>query len=285
MVSAQRGVDQSLDGRVVGEVHEEHDAARARRSPRTCCMKNEASRWVMPIAPNTMANSSPADDLRLPDDLRGELVGGQTRAGEDRELLPADQRVQAVDRGDAGLDEVGRVARGRYGLMGAPLTSRSLLGDDGRPAVDRLAGAVEDPAEQLGRNAELDDLARGSGRAWRRRRGPWVPEDLDDRQVPLTSITWPLRSLPSAEHLDHLVVRDAVDVLHEDERTRDVVQRPVLDGEQRAIERGFRRHLQHLDSGDLFVDLLCEVSGIRVERRLVRHLLSRRYLVTARAAA
>ena len=54
-------------------------------------------------------------DPRLADDLRGELVGRKARAGEDRQLLPADQRVQPVDGANAGLDEVGRLLAGCTG--------------------------------------------------------------------------------------------------------------------------------------------------------------------------
>ena len=50
-----------------------------------------------------------AQNLRLTRDLRGKLRVGKTGAGEDRQLLAADKRVQAVDRGNAGLDKFVRV--------------------------------------------------------------------------------------------------------------------------------------------------------------------------------
>ena len=53
-----------------------------------------------------------AQELGLADDLRGDLVVRQAVAAEDRQLLPAHQRVHAVDGGDAGLDEVARDSRG-----------------------------------------------------------------------------------------------------------------------------------------------------------------------------
>ena len=84
-----RGRD-ALDGRVVGEVEEEHRALDGRGACGTRSMKKSASSKVMPIAANTTANSpsslSPTfvglvaarEHGRLARDLRGELVVRQT---------------------------------------------------------------------------------------------------------------------------------------------------------------------------------------------------------------
>ena len=70
----------------------------------------------MPMAANTTAKLlTVAEHLRLTRDLRGELRVGQTGAGEDGQLLAADEGVQSVDGGNAGLDELGGVSRGRRG--------------------------------------------------------------------------------------------------------------------------------------------------------------------------
>ena len=56
-----------------------------------------------------------AQHLCLTGDLGGQLRVRQAGAGEDRQLLAADEGVQAVDRGDAGLDELIAGNRGRRG--------------------------------------------------------------------------------------------------------------------------------------------------------------------------
>ena len=73
---------------------------------------------------------------------------GKTGAGEDRQLLAADKRVQAVDRGNAGLDKFVRViARG--GVHRQTVDVLHLGGQNLRPAVLRVAHAVEDAAKHI----------------------------------------------------------------------------------------------------------------------------------------
>ena len=61
--------------------------------------KNSDSSKVMPMAANTTAKleASSSEHLGLPGDLGRQIGVGQTGAGEDGQLLPADQGVQPVD--------------------------------------------------------------------------------------------------------------------------------------------------------------------------------------------
>jgi len=138
----------ALDGRVIRQVQEKHDALKG------ACgleLRHEVRRLAVRDAHRAEHDGEllTADDACLPDDLRGELIGRKTRTREDRQLLSTDERVEPVDGRDACLDEVSR-------LFTAERVDRrardveALLRDDGRAAIDGLAGTVQDTAEQLG---------------------------------------------------------------------------------------------------------------------------------------
>ena len=83
---------------------------------------------------------------------------------------------------DAGLDEVGRLlARVRVDRRAGDVEAR--LGDDRRAAVDRLAGAVEHAAEQLGRDVDLRDLFEEADLVSGDVDAARALEDLDDGDV------------------------------------------------------------------------------------------------------
>ena len=82
----------------------------------------------------------------------------QSGSGENGQLLAADHGVHAVDGADAGLDElVGIVAR--IGIHGQSVHVDVFLGDDGRAAVDGIAAAVEDAAEHVFGDGQLQRFA------------------------------------------------------------------------------------------------------------------------------
>ena len=164
-----------------------------------------------------------AEHLRLTRDLRGERRVGQSGAGEDGQLLAADEGVQSVNGGNAGLDELGGVSAGG-GVHGKTVDVAVLLGDDGRAFVDRLAHAVEDTAEHILAHAELErmaeeaDLALGKVDALRRL------EELHDRAVALNfeHLAAPDAAVRQLD-LRQLVVGDAIDVLHDHQRAGDLL--------------------------------------------------------------
>ena len=160
---ARRG--DALDGRVVGQVDEQDRALDGARCARKSLMKKSASSKVMPMAANTTANVSPACSTLAWRAIWAASRGvRQTGAGEDRQLLAAHQRVEPVDGGDAGLDELVREIAGVRVDRGA-VDVEHLLRDDLRAAVDGPPDAVEDPAEHVRRDAQLQPLAQES-HAW-----------------------------------------------------------------------------------------------------------------------
>ena len=137
----------------------------------------------------------------------------QAGAGEYGQLLAADQGVQAVNRGDAGLDELGGV-RARGGVHGQAVYVAVCVGEYRRAAVNGLAHAVEDAAEhilahaQLQRVAEEADLRLGEVDALR------ALKELDDRGVAVDLQHFAAADFAVGQlQLAELVVGDALDLL------------------------------------------------------------------------
>ena len=122
-----------------------------------CCRKKAASRFVMPIAANTMANSSPDLTRAWRMICAASSLAGRPEPEKIGSFWPRTSVFRPSIDADAGLDEVGRLlARVRVDRRAGDVEAR--LGDDRRAAVDRLAGAVEHAAEQLDRDVDLGDL-------------------------------------------------------------------------------------------------------------------------------
>ncbi len=98
-------------------------------------------------------------NLRLSGNLRSQLGMRQTGTREDRQLLAADQRVQSVNRGYTGLDELLRVYTSRR-IHRQAVDIAALLRQDLRTAVDRVSYAVKDTAEHVAGNAQLHTSAQ-----------------------------------------------------------------------------------------------------------------------------
>ena len=112
----------------------------------------------MPAKMTANSTSSPMM-LRLAGDLRGDLVVRQAVAAEDGQFLPAHQRVHAVERGDAGLDEVARVdARVRVHRLAVDVAPHAA--DRRGAAVGRAAQPVEDAPEHGPRDLQVQRFSQ-----------------------------------------------------------------------------------------------------------------------------
>ena len=145
---------------------------------------------------------------RLRRDLRGELGGRQAEPGEDRQLLAADERVQAVDRRDPGLDELVRMVAGD-GVDRRSVDVAVRIGLHRRPAVDGTAGAVEDAADQIEPDGGTRDLAASTDARVGEVQARGARQHLDDDPVPFDRehLAAPDRSV-RRDHVDELVVAD-----------------------------------------------------------------------------
>src|SRR5512140_1486420 len=106
----------------------------------------------------------------------------ESRLGEDRDLLPEDDRVQRVDRGDSGLEKIARMlAPARIDRRTA---DRAHLGRSRRrKSVARPSEAVEDPPEKLGTDAEAERAAVKANRRAVELQAVGRAEDFDDRSA------------------------------------------------------------------------------------------------------
>ena len=97
---------------------------------------------------------TPVQNLCLTGDLGGQLVMGQAGAGEDGQLLTTNQGVQAVNGGDARLDEfVGVVTGG--GVHSQTVDVPMGFRQDGGAIVDGVAHAGKDTTEHIAGDCQL----------------------------------------------------------------------------------------------------------------------------------
>src|SRR5712691_2989477 len=89
-----------------------------------------------------------ASDLGLPGNLGGDLVVWQSGRGEEGEFLSPDERVHAVDGGDACLDELSRIFSGER-VDGTAVYIEIIIRNNSWAAVCGSAAAVEDPTEHV----------------------------------------------------------------------------------------------------------------------------------------
>ena len=212
----------TLDGRVVGEVGEDDRAVDGAGAAEVV---DEVLGLLKGDADGREDDGEGlvvAQHAGLARDLRGQRGVGQTRAGEDRQLLAADQGVQTVDRGNAGLDEFGGVGAGRR-VHRQAVDVHVRVRQDLRAAVDGQAHAVEDAAEhvladgELLRVSEEADLGLGQVDALR------ALEQLHDGLVALDLQHLAAADLAVGEfELAQLVVGDALDAVHDHQRAGDL---------------------------------------------------------------
>ena len=174
----------SFDDRVVREVQEHYDA---RENAGLLEGAAEVVRDVVLDAHRREDDSVvAAGDVRLSDDLHGELVVAHAGAGEDRELLSLYEGAETVDRRDSGADVVARVLTGDRVYRHA-VDVDALFGADVAETVDRSAGAVKDTTEHIARDGQLERVTGQAGAGVGQRDALGALEDLHYRLVALDS--------------------------------------------------------------------------------------------------
>ena len=161
----------------------------------------------------------------------------QTGAGEHGQLLTAHERVQAVDGGNARLNELGRIVA-RCGVHRVAIDVKALFGNQRGAIVLRAAHAIEHAAEHIGRHGQLDGAAKetrlgiGDFKALR------TFKELQERAVAVDLQHAAVADLAVLLlDLDQLVVLNAFDVLHHHQRARDFLNRTVFLTHPRFLPR------------------------------------------------
>ncbi len=116
---------------------------------------------------------------RLAHDLGGELIMGQTGAGEERQFLASQEGVHTVNRRDACLDIVARV-HARSGIDRLPVDIGVVLRQGLGPAILWQSQSAKDAPQHLFSHRDLERL----------------PQKVDARPVDR-------KSSGAGEHLDH----------------------------------------------------------------------------------
>ena len=176
---------------------------------------------------------------RLGCDLRREFCGRQAEAGEDRQLLSAHERVETVDRRDAGLDELVRVVAGD-GVDRRAVDVAVRVGLHRRAAVDRATRPVQDASNQIDADGCPGDLAPRANARVRQVQAGCARQHLDDDPVPFDRQHLATPDLSAGrDHVDELVVTDALHAVREEQRPGHVRDGLVLDGQESgAVVRG-----------------------------------------------
>ena len=157
---AQRdaGRNHPFERRFVGEIQE---YGGSRKQPRFFESLLEICRGIVRNAERHKYHREgfgPFGNPRLQSDLSGQLIVRESRSREDRELLPAHHRVHAVDRGNAGLDEILR-KRARGGIQRSAMHVHSGFRDGRRQSVSGPSQTVENAAEHFPRDTRMECLA------------------------------------------------------------------------------------------------------------------------------
>ena len=174
------GWEQTLHRRLLGRVDEGDDLVQGARG-----LEAVAEEEVVVVA-QTHAAEDDLVHVGAQGHVGHDLVVRLVRVGEERDLLAGDQGVVEVDAGDAGRDQLGRLAA-LVGVDGRT-ADLALLAFDLGTAVDRLAVGVEEASGELvahaeGRRCALEGdlgVGRNAFRAGEYLEGDAVALGLDD---------------------------------------------------------------------------------------------------------
>mmetsp|Transcript_3797 Transcript_3797/g.8856 ORF Transcript_3797/g.8856 Transcript_3797/m.8856 type:complete len:200 (+) Transcript_3797:1154-1753(+) len=161
--------------------------------------------------------------------LSRNLVVRKTSSGEQRQLLATNDGVHGVDGGDTGLNHLLRIDS-RLGVERGSVDVQEFLGQHGGALVDRLAGAVEGAAHQVVRDGHLLGVASELDVAILVIDAAGALENLDDGLllVDLKNLALADRAIGQVDVHDLAVGRE-FDIVHDDQRTLDTGDGPVVD--------------------------------------------------------
>ena len=222
--SCQRDLrcDQTLDNRVISQVEEHRDVARyaallkcLAEILRDIVLDAHRGKYDTELALRVLS------DVRLLHNLCRQLIMRKTVAGENRQLLAANQSCQSVDSGNTCLNEVSRIlAAARVQRKTVDIDLR--VGDDRTEAVDRTADTIKCTAQDVLGECDLHRMTRQSrmciGQGHTRR----SLEDLNNGVVLIAlDDTAELLLLAVHRELNNFIVSGVLYAFEDDERAVD----------------------------------------------------------------
>ena len=191
----------------------------------------------MPIAPNTMANSSPDLTRAWRMICAASSLAGRPEPEKIGSFCPRTSVFRPsiaempVSMKSAGCSRV-------YGLIGAPVMSRRFSGMIGAPPSIGLPVPFRMRPSSSGETSIFATSSRKRTSVFATSM-PRVPSKTWMTATSSGDLEDLARAARAVGHPDgdHLVVRDAVNVVHEQQRAGDVGDGPVVGGEQRAARR------------------------------------------------
>ena len=218
----------TFNRRVIRQIHEQHSAL---DSARPAEVADKVIRFLIGDADSAEHDGEAvalAQHARLTRNLRRQLCVRQTRAGEHRQLLTANQRVQTVNGGNARLDKFTRiVARG--GIQRFAVDIHPHFGNQLRAAILWLAHAVENAAEHVHRDAQFNAAPQKTRRGVGDAQAVGGFKQLHHRLVAIhfqhfAGTNFAVRLMD----FHQLIVCHAADAFHQHQRANDLFNRMVL---------------------------------------------------------
>ena len=222
------GRGDTLHGGVVGQVGEQHralDGAGALELP------HKELRLLKGDADSGEHHGEVGAVVQHPGlsgDLGCQIGVRQAGAGENGQLLAADQRVQSIDGADAGLNELVGIVTGRR-VHGQAVDVPVFLRQQGGAAVDGFAHAVEHAPQHIGGYAQLQGVAQEADGGI-----PQIDAGGGVEQLDHGAVAVDLQHLAAADlaavqlDLRQLVIGDALHMVHHHQGTGHLVDGTVF---------------------------------------------------------
>jgi len=160
----ETGSDNTLDGRIVGEVHEQHDAVHGTidlevslEEAGSLHIDTHSGEDDDEVLVGVILHILVLDKRRLTANLGTDSIVRKTSSGEEGNLLTTGDGVHHIDSGDTRLDHfLGVVPLER--INGLTLDIEEAFSEDGGTLIDRLALTIELATQHFGGDGHLEHV-------------------------------------------------------------------------------------------------------------------------------
>ena len=151
----------------------------------------------------------------------------KTGAGKNGQFLSADQRIQSVDRRDAGLNEFGGIIS-RRGIQRCTVDVQFLFGDDRGAAVDRSSHSVEYTSKHILRNSQFRSVSEETHLGAARLHALGAFKQLNDAAFPFQLQHFSQTRTLRRQDLNQLIIGGALYAVDDHQRADDFTDRLIF---------------------------------------------------------